>query len=281
MLRAGEAEERDEQSIGRAAAKIYDILWDGEYTRVDGRRVPVHGDTSKLLEAHGLSQTQRALIQNYRFMSGRIAGTRQVRRSINHLIFSARVFYGLPVFMTFTPSERHSGLMIRLSRHRKRDPAIQIANPEFAPWIGYDAPSLEANSTDGESKRPPSSEHKQADAEHLSDTEAITIDLPEYDLRKLMIARDALCSVEAYHVAIRVVVAQLYGLRMCPDCPHCAVSGNPCMDSFGSSATPMGGSMGRGDARRGRFTWFGPACDTVNGKPGARGARLTYLTAEG
>ena len=35
---------------------------------------------------------------------------------------------------------------------------------------------------------------------------------------------------------------------MCPDCPHCAASENPCMDYFGSNATPMGGSAGRCDA---------------------------------
>ena len=32
---------------------------------------------------------------------------------------------------------------------------------------------------------------------------------------------------------------------MCPLCPHCAVSDDPCMDMFGSNATPTGGSAGR------------------------------------
>ena len=35
---------------------------------------------------------------------------------------------------------------------------------------------------------------------------------------------------------------------MCPECPHCATYERPCMDVFGSNATPMGGSCGRGDA---------------------------------
>ena len=47
---------------------------------------------------------------------------------------------------------------------------------------------------------------------------------------------------------ITVIVARLFGLRMCPDCPHCALSAKPCMDVFGSNATPMGGCAGRADA---------------------------------
>ena len=76
----------------------------------------------------------------------------------------------------------------------------------------------------------------------------VEVELPEYDLRRLMTARDALCSVKAFKVGIYVVIAGLYGLRMCPDCPHCALDTHPCVDSFGSNATPMGGSMGRADA---------------------------------
>ena len=128
LRRAGEAEERDEKSIGHASAKIYDLLWNGEYMRPDGSRAQINGDTSKILQAVGLTWKQRALIKNYQFMSSRIPGTRQIRRSINHLVFSSRVVYGLPVFMTITPGERHSGLMIRLSRHRRNDPGMVASN---------------------------------------------------------------------------------------------------------------------------------------------------------
>ena len=35
---------------------------------------------------------------------------------------------------------------------------------------------------------------------------------------------------------------------MCPDCRHCAVADDPCMDRFGSNVTPTGGSGGRTNA---------------------------------
>ena len=143
-LRRSSGEETQERDIAEAAAKVYKLLWEGEYIRADGVRQRVQGDTAKILDAIGLTATQRALVQNYRFMSARIPGTRQVRRSINHLVFSSRVVYGLPVFMTITPSERHSMLMIRLIRYRLLDPAIRIANPEFARWAGCNSPSLQS-----------------------------------------------------------------------------------------------------------------------------------------
>ena len=63
-----------------------------------------------------------------------------------------------------------------------------------------------------------------------------------------MISRDSLCGVDTYNITVRVIMAQLYGLRMCPQGPQCAMGDNPCMDMFGSNATPMGGSIGRADA---------------------------------
>ena len=194
-----------------------------------GRRQKVKGDISKIHQIIGLSATEQALLRNYNVMSSRIAGTRQIRNSIRHMVFSSRVFYGIPVFMTFTPSERHSGLAIRLSRGRRRDPAYTGSAHDLRPWIGYDTPSL--SPTNGCS----------------DEGDVATVELPEYDTRRLLTARDPLCCVYAWLVTARVVFPTLYGFRMCPQCPHCATGADPCMDVFGSNATPMGGSAGRAD----------------------------------
>ena len=39
-----------------------------------------------------------------------------------------------------------------------------------------------------------------------------------------------------------------WGIRMCPECPHCNCGKNPCQDKFGSNAEAQGGSLGRCDA---------------------------------
>ena len=189
----------------------------------------VAGDISKLPYIIGLTETEKALLRNYFFMSSRIPGTRQIRNSIRHIVFSSRVFYGVPSFVSFTPSERHSGLAIHLSRGRRSDPAFSGPAQSFTQWIGYNAPSL------------------QPEEQEQEDSSRVVVDLPEYDIRRLMTARDPLCCVYAFQVCTRVVLPSMYGFRMCPDCPHCATSEQPCMDSFGSNATPMGGAAGRGD----------------------------------
>ncbi len=104
------------------------------------------------------------------------------------------------------------------------DPSVA---PDENKWIGIDEPSLS----------PPVDQGAEATAE-----------LPEYDLRRLILARDPLCIVDAYNVLVRVVLARLLGIRMCPECPHCNQGDNPCQNRFGSNAEPQGGILGRCDA---------------------------------
>ena len=81
-----------------------------------------------------------------------------------------------------------------------------------------------------------------------NEAEVVEIDFPEYDLRRRMTGRDPLRCLMAFRVMVETVLPNLYGWRMCPNCPHRALSDDPCMDIFGSNVTPMGGSLGRVDA---------------------------------
>ena len=118
-LRRGSGTSSSAQNIGEAAARIYKLLWEGQYLDSNGRRVQVKGDISKISQIIGLNVEEKALLQNYHFMSSRLSGTRQIRGSIRHMVFSSRVFYGILVFLSFTPSERHSGLALHLHRGRR------------------------------------------------------------------------------------------------------------------------------------------------------------------
>ena len=72
-------------------------------------------------------------------------------------------------------------------------------------------------------------------------------EVPGYNLRRLILARDPLAASLAVAVQIRLVLATILGFRMCPNCPHCAETDTPCMDAFGSCAEAMGGIAGRCD----------------------------------
>ena len=234
-MKRGGADHVTDSDLHRHTTKIYQKLWDGEYVDNAGRRVPVKGDVSKISRIIGLTKEEKALVSNFHFMSARLAGTRQMRRHIGHIVKSSLIIYGCPVFMTVTPSERHSGLCIRLMRIRRRDPAVTTGvGQQFRDWIGHDRPSLYPKG--------------HADAE-----EVVDIDMPEYDLRRAMTGRDPLSCVLAFGVFVKHVLPSLYGWRMCPNCPDCATGDNPCMNIYGSNATPMGGSLGRVDAAVGAF----------------------------
>ena len=102
-LRRGAQAHETDADIGAVTVRIYKLLWDGEYMNPAGCRVKVNGDISKISQIIGLTNTEKAMLKNYQFMSSRLSGTRQVRNSIRHVIFSSRVFYGMPVFMTVHP----------------------------------------------------------------------------------------------------------------------------------------------------------------------------------
>lgn len=119
LRRSTDVETQGDKNIGQATARILLLLEHGSYIDNVGRVCKVRGDVSKITQMIGLTPQQKTILRNYHFMSSRLPGTRQVRRSINHYLFSARVVYGTPTFITVTPSERHSGLCIHLFRYRK------------------------------------------------------------------------------------------------------------------------------------------------------------------
>jgi hypothetical protein len=181
----------------------------------------------KLIFAEHLSDLQRKLLADFRFRCNALPGTQEVRTKIGHLGFWASVEYGNGIFMTISPGERHNYLAIRLSRHRKLDPYMQHSTEQRA-WCSPDHPSLEPLSTD-----------------------EFNFEIPGFDLRRLMMAQDPLAAVNAFFVQVRTVLATALGVRMCPPCPHCAFSQNPCQDALGSNAEIMGGMAGRADAMYG------------------------------
>ena len=216
--------EHDEDDKPRSASRIYKRL-QGDYVDSTGVKRSVGGDTTKLFFADGTCDAERRLLRDHEYLTSQIPGTQAIRHRMAKSGFAASLVYGTGIFITISPSERHSGLSIRLSRYREKDPLL---NSESAAqekrWIGKDKPSLETLGRD------------------------VGDDEPDYETRRLILARDPLCAVEAFSVYIRVVLACLLGIRMCPDCPHCNQGNNPCQDKFGSNAEAQGGVLGRCDA---------------------------------
>ena len=61
---------------------------------------------------------------------------------MRHDTHANRVRYGVPVFFTFSPDERHNVLMLRLSRTRRNDP-VNEADACSSQFGGRSAPPVD------------------------------------------------------------------------------------------------------------------------------------------
>ena len=235
---AGQPDDSHANQYIVAAQGLYQLLRKGTYLHQCGRQLPLNGDVSKLLHASGITPVQRQLLLNLQFVGAGISGVQGTRMHIGRCMFGGHASYGLPLFLTLSPNERYSSLVLRLSRYRVNDPLLRYYQGSDVEALrrcaSKDYPSLHA---------PPG----------LEDDGDVVVDVPMYDIRRSLLAKDCVSIVQAFHTYLRFVLARLLGIRMCPLCPRCNANGstNPCQDRFGSNACPLGGILGRGDALAG------------------------------
>ena len=128
---------------------------------------------------------------------------------MRHETHAYRVCYGTPIFLTFSPSERDSTIMLRLARTREDDPAM--THDDSRDFQTRDKPDLDVD-------------FLKLDPEMLAQV------LPSYDQRRAMLARDPLACADGFWALVQLALRHLFGVRWCPNCPHCAKSKAPCMD---------------------------------------------------
>jgi hypothetical protein len=233
-----------------AAKVLQHQLWHG-HTGSGTSKMPIAGDTTRLPYAVGLTPVQRRLAWNMHFLCQNLPGVQQLRLTMGHAQFGARVHYGDCLFLTISPNEQHSSLVLRVSRYRRNDPFIQGDAPvqkSIRRTAGRDAPKLEATDVDcniGDDDGAEELEEPTA-CSHRSAEEAVEVELPDYESRRISSARDPMAVMDAHAVNARLRLARLLGMRMCPQCPRCNTDGSkyPCQDKFGSNMMPMGGVLG-------------------------------------
>ena len=217
----------------QAAKNIFGHLCNG-YIGQGISRTPIAGDTTKLHLAHGLTPLEKRLVLEFQFLAKNMPGSQQIRQLMGHTHFGARVVYGDCIFFTISPNELHSALVLRLSRYRRNDPYVKYSSDDKA--------ATEHRDSSGKSFV----ERNAAQDYPLLEADAVSVDLPEYDLRCEAAARDPLAVIEAYRVEIYLRLAAVLGVRMCPHCPRCNEGPHAmgCQDKFGSNMRPVGGNLG-------------------------------------
>ena len=135
----------------------------------------------------------------------------------------ARVNHGEALFITWSPNEQQSALVLRLMRNRRNDTMLQ----------GEDDLTESLRQCSAMS-------HPRVTA---AGADVATVQLPLYHTRRKQVARDACAVVAAYMYEVKFKLPWLLGLRACPFCPKCkdedATYGSPCQDIFGTNSLPM------------------------------------------
>jgi len=223
--RAGWTQDQAANEHVKAMQKLWHMLWHGFVGR-GLTRVPVGGDTTRLPFADGLTRFEKQLARQVHYMAGHMPGSQAVRKLMGYAAHGGRVVYGDSLFLTISPNEEQSALVLHLIRNRRNDPMLQgptAADAALRTYSGMHAPGLEANTADAHS-----------------------LEVPCYELRRILAARDPRAVMEAYFVQIRRRLPWLLGMRMCSQCPKCNAETRrrPCQNRFGSNMLPMGGTLG-------------------------------------
>ena len=121
----GSARMMKDQEIEDGIQEIYRNLEKGTYVDVNGENKAIKGDMSKLRHVPHLSNAAKKVLMNAEARTRKVPGTHEVRSTMRHQTHAYRVNYGLALFVTFSPSERNTCIMLRMARARQGDPAIR------------------------------------------------------------------------------------------------------------------------------------------------------------
>ena len=124
------SQKRDDGRLGFTPEELEDgaisicRALDGEYKDMANpkKRHKVNGDLTKVRWATGLTDAGRKLLQNLEYVSSQIPGTMEIRKMMRFATHAGRIRRGVPIFVTWSPDEKHNTLMLRLSRSRRNDP---------------------------------------------------------------------------------------------------------------------------------------------------------------
>ena len=131
------------KEIQDGVQEVYRKVNNGIYIDSNNEQKAVKGDLTKLRYVPGLSTAAHKVLNNLEARTRNVPGTHAVRTSMRHQTHAYRVKYGLSVFITFSPSEKDTAIMLRMARARQSDPAI--ADDADKSFYGRSKPELDVD----------------------------------------------------------------------------------------------------------------------------------------
>ena len=109
--------------------RIHDTLRNG-FIHSGSDRIPTNGDANESAAAHGLAKFERQLAIASKRLGDDLGGTQAVRFLMGSCQFGARIGYEACLFVTISPTEHHSALVLRFPRGRPNDPYVLFADEQ-------------------------------------------------------------------------------------------------------------------------------------------------------
>ena len=129
--------------IEKGAREIHRLMEKGIYVDVSGGHKAVNGDLLKVKYVPNLSPAAKKVLANMEARTKKVPGTHEVRTIMRNQTNANRVVHGLAQFITFSPSERDTAIMLRMVRARQSDPAIE--HDGAATFYRRETPDLEVD----------------------------------------------------------------------------------------------------------------------------------------
>ena len=129
--------------IEKGSKEIHRHLEKGVYVDVAGKHKAVNGDLLKVKYVPNLSPAATKMLANMEARTKKVPGTHEVRTIMRNETHANRVVHGLAQFVTFSPSERDTTIMLRMVRARQSDPAIE--QDEARDFYRREKPDLEVD----------------------------------------------------------------------------------------------------------------------------------------
>ena len=83
-----------------------------------------------------LPEPARRILNRVHTIAQTIEGTNEVRTLMRYDTHAFRIAHGVPLFVTLSPDEKHNLLMLRFSRARANDPAVNTPGAAMIKQMG-------------------------------------------------------------------------------------------------------------------------------------------------
>ena len=237
----GESLQQNLDELLVAVRKIWERIAKNTVT-INEKNKNINGNIGMLFSADGITAAEKLVLRSYLNTTANIAGRQAIRRKIGHCFFGFRVVHGETIFVTASPNRRHSSMILKMSRARRNDTCLERDDPVTRArreFCGKDDPKIFASSSFLDDPK--------------GETATQEIPLPDLWARQACNAQDPISSCHHFLFFMRVILPNIFGIRMCFACPHCNCdatdydydgSWHACSDYLGCNSKLMGDYAG-------------------------------------